>query len=62
MHSGSAADAKLNCVDEAILKIEKAVLRPSTPDVCPLQYSARGLVPFTCGIDERDVTEQVKQM
>ncbi len=62
LHLGTAADAKLNCVDEAILKIEKAVLRPSIPDVCPLQYSTRGLLPFTCGINERDVTEQVKHM
>jgi hypothetical protein len=61
MHSGNEADAKLECMDQAILNIEKAVLGPSTPEICPLQYSLKELKQFKCATNQRDVTDNIKQ-
>jgi len=51
----------LQCVNDAIIKVSRAVLAPSTPKQCPLQYTDPSQRPVQC-VSEIDVTEYVKEL
>lgn len=53
----------INCINDGIIKIQKATLHPSTPAICPLQY-ANYSSSFTClnGINQWDVTTFMKEL
>lgn len=55
-------DPYLSCINDARLKISRALLMVATPEMCPLQY-VNGQTPPNCGFDGRhgiDVSNDLK--
>ena len=55
-------DPYLSCLNDARLKVNRALLMVATPEMCPLQY-VNGQTPPNCGFNGRngiDVTSDLK--